>query len=100
MRVGVPTEIREEEYRVALTPAGTKELTSRGHEVLIQAGAGEGSFFVDEAYEAAGARIVPDAEELFSQAEFIVKVKEPLAREYVLLEPRHILFTFLHLAPD
>ena len=62
MRVGVPTEIREEEYRVALTPAGTKELTTRGHEVLVQRGAGEGSLFADEAYVAAGARIVPDAE--------------------------------------
>lgn len=100
MRVGVPTEIKEEEYRVALTPAGTKELTSRGHDVLVQQGAGEGSFFPDEAYKAAGARIVSDAEALFAQAEFIVKVKEPLRREYLLLEPRHILFTFLHLAPD
>jgi alanine dehydrogenase len=100
MRVGVPTEIKEEEYRVALTPAGTKELTSRGHEVLVQQGAGEGSLFSDGAYMAAGARIVPDAEALFAQAEFIVKVKEPLRREYLLLEPRHILFTFLHLAPD
>ncbi|MFH0915021.1 MAG: alanine dehydrogenase [bacterium] len=100
MRVGVPTEIREEEYRVALTPAGTKELTSRGHEVLVQHGAGEGSFFLDEAYVTAGAGIVPDAEALFAQAELIVKVKEPLQREYLLLEPRHILFTFLHLAPD
>ena len=80
MRVGVPTEIREEEYRVALTPAGTKELTTRGHEVLVQHGAGEGSFFSDEAYVAAGARIVPDAEAVFAQAELIVKVKEPLPR--------------------
>ncbi len=78
MRIGVPTEIREEEYRVALTPAGTKELTTRGHEVLVQHGAGEGSFFSDESYVAAGARIVPDAESLFVQAEMIVKVKEPL----------------------
>ncbi|OFW57185.1 MAG: alanine dehydrogenase [Actinobacteria bacterium RBG_16_64_13] len=100
MRVGVPTEIREEEYRVALTPAGTKELTSRGHEVLVQHGAGEGSFFPDEAYVAAGARIVPDAEALFAQADLIVKVKEPLREEYLRLTPRHVLFTYLHLAPD
>jgi alanine dehydrogenase len=100
MRVGVPTEIREEEYRVALTPAGTKELTSSGHEVLVQHGAGEGSFFPDEAYVGAGARIVPDAEALFAQADLIVKVKELLREEYLRLEPRHILFTYLHLAPD
>jgi alanine dehydrogenase len=100
MRVGVPTEIKEQEYRVALTPAGTKELTTRGHEVLVQRGAGEGSFFRDEAYVAAGARIVPDAEALFAQADLIVKVKEPLQNEYLRLEPRHTLFTFLHLAPD
>jgi alanine dehydrogenase len=100
MRIGVPTEIREEEYRVALTPAGTKELTTRGHDVLVQHGAGEGSFFSDESYVAAGARIVPDAESVFAQAEMIVKVKEPLPAEIKHLEPRHILFTYLHLAPD
>lgn len=100
MRVGVPTEIRQDEYRVALTPAGTKELASRGHDVLIQHGAGEGSFFPDEAYVAAGARIVPDAEAVFAQADLILKVKEPLSEEYARLEPRHTLFTYLHLAPD
>ena len=100
MRVGVPTEIREEEYRVALTPAGTKELTLRGHEVLVQQGAGEGSLIADEAYVAAGARIVADAESLFAQAELIVKVKEPLPSEISRLESRHVLFTYLHLAPD
>lgn len=100
MRVGVPTEIRQDEYRVALTPAGTKELTSRDHEVLIQHGAGEGSFFPDDAYVAAGARVVPDAEAVFDQADLVLKVKEPLREEYVRLEPRHTLFTYLHLAPD
>jgi len=100
MRVGVPTEIRQDEYRVALTPAGTRELVNRGHEVLVQRGAGEGSFFPDEAYRAAGARIVPDAETVFAEADLIVKVKEPLAEECKRLEPRHVLFTFLHLAPD
>jgi alanine dehydrogenase len=100
MKVGVPTEIREEEYRVALTPAGTKELSTRGHEVLVQRGAGEGSLISDDAYVAAGARIVPNAAAVFAQADMIVKVKEPLPREISLLEPRHILFTYLHLAPD
>jgi alanine dehydrogenase len=100
MRIGVPTEIREEEYRVALTPAGTKELKSAGHEVLVQRGAGAGSMLADEAYVAAGARVVPDADAVFAQADLIVKVKEPLREEYVKLEPRHILFTYLHLAPD
>ncbi len=100
MRVGVPTEIREEEYRVALTPAGTRELTSAGHEVLVQQGAGEGSMFPDEAYVGAGGRIVTDAEAVFAQADLILKVKEPLRDEYLRLEPRHILFTYLHLAPD
>jgi len=100
MRVGVPTEIREEEYRVALTPAGTKELTSRGHDVLVQHGAGDGSLFSDEAYVGAGARIVPDAEAVFAKSDMIVKVKEPLRQEYQRLEPRHVLLTYLHLAPD
>jgi alanine dehydrogenase len=100
MRIGVPTEIREEEYRVALTPAGTKELTARGHEVLVQQGAGAGSRFSDEAYVAAGARMVAEARLVFEQADLILKVKEPLPEEIRLLEPRHTLFTFLHLAPD
>lgn len=100
MRVGVPKEIREEEYRVALTPAGTKELTRRGHEVFVEQEAGRGSHLPDEAYVAAGARIVSDPIALFAQSDLIVKVKEPLAEEYRRLEPRHILFTFLHLAPD
>ena len=100
MRIGVPKEIRQDEYRVALTPAGTRELTRRGHEVVVQSGAGEGSLFSDEAYQAAGARIVPDADTVFAQADLIVKVKEPLEQEYRRLEPRHILFAYLHLAPD
>lgn len=100
MRVGVPREIKEEEYRVALTPAGTRELSNHGHEILVEQGAGEGSLFSDKAYVAAGARIVSDAAELFAQADLIVKVKEPLKQEYLRLEPRHVLFTYLHLAPD
>jgi alanine dehydrogenase len=100
MKVGCPTEIKTDEYRVGLTPAGVRELVEHGHEVLIQRGAGEGSAFEDAAYEAQGARIVPDAEAVFGEAEMVVKVKEPQAQEVALLEPRHTLFTYLHLAPD
>jgi len=100
MRVGVPKETREEEYRVALTPAGTRELTASGHEVVVETGAGGGSLFTDEAYIAAGARIVGDAGAVFTDSDLIVKVKEPLPDEYRRLERRHVLFTFLHLAPD
>ncbi|HEX4804755.1 MAG TPA: alanine dehydrogenase [Conexibacter sp.] len=96
--IGVPTEIKTDEYRVALTPSGVRELTDRGHEVLVQAGAGLGSAIPDEAYAAQGARIVPDAERVFAGAELIVKVKEPQPGEVALLEPRHTLFTYLHLA--
>jgi alanine dehydrogenase len=100
VRVGVPTEIKTDEYRVALTPAGVRELAEHGHEVLVQKGAGEGSAIEDPQYEAQGARILPDAEAVFAEAEMIVKVKEPQAPEVALLEPRHTLFTYLHLAPD
>src|SRR5215213_5405434 len=100
MKVGCPTEIKTDEYRVGLTPAGVRELTEHGHEVLIQRGAGEGSALEDAAYEAQGARILPDAEAVFAQADMIVKVKEPQPQEVALLEPRHTLFTYLHLAPD
>jgi alanine dehydrogenase len=99
MRVGVPTEIKEDEYRVALTPAGARELTEHGHEVLIQAGAGEGSALPDEAYESQGARILHDAPAVFEAAELILGVKEPQPNEVELLRPEHILFTYLHLAP-
>src|SRR5919112_2503579 len=100
MRVGCPTEIKTDEYRVGLTPAGVRELTEHGHEVLVQRGAGEGSAIEDAAYEAQGARILPDAEAVFGEAEMIVKVKEPQPGEVAMLEPRHVLFTYLHLAPD
>src|SRR5712671_2702476 len=100
MRVGVPTEIKADEYRVALTPAGVRELTARGNEVLVQAGAGEGSAISDGDYAAQGARLVPDAEAVFAAADVVVKVKEPQPVEVDLLEPRHVLFTYLHLAPD
>jgi alanine dehydrogenase len=100
VKVGVPTEIKADEYRVALTPSGVRELTDRGHSVCIEAGAGEGSAIPDEHYVAQGATIVPDAEAVFAEAELIVKVKEPQPDEVARLQPRHTLFTYLHLAPD
>jgi alanine dehydrogenase len=100
MRVGVPTEIKTDEYRVALTPAGVRELVDAGHEVFVQKGAGEGSAILDDAYVEQGATILPDADAVFEQAEMIVKVKEPQPVEVARLRPHHILFTYLHLAPD
>jgi alanine dehydrogenase len=100
MKVGVPTEVKVDEYRVALTPAGVRELTDAGHEVCVQSGAGLGSGLEDQAYAAQGAVVVPDADELFGAAELIVKVKEPQPEEIARLEPRHTLFTYLHLAAD
>jgi alanine dehydrogenase len=100
MRIGVPTEIKTDEYRVALTPAGVRELVDNGHEVLVQAGAGVGSAIPDSEYVDQGAEIAPDAAAVFAGADMIVKVKEPQPSEVALLEPRHILFTYLHLAPD
>jgi alanine dehydrogenase len=100
MKVGVPTEVKTDEYRVALTPAGVRELVDAGHEVFVQSGAGDGSAILDEAYMAQGAKIVPDADALFAEATLIVKVKEPQPAEVARLEPRHTLFTYLHLAAD
>ncbi|MGI8921848.1 MAG: alanine dehydrogenase [Solirubrobacteraceae bacterium] len=100
MKVGVPTEIKPDEYRVALTPAGVRELSDAGHEVIIQAGAGLGSAIDDAHYTAQGARIAPDAGAVFGEAEMIVKVKEPQPSEVGLLRPGHLLFTYLHLAAD
>ena len=100
MKVGVPTEIKTDEYRVSLTPAGVRELADRGHEVLIQSGAGVGSTIPDEEYTAQGARIVPDAQSVFDEAEMILGVKEPQPVEVEMLSPDHLLFTYLHLAPD
>ena len=99
MKVGVPTEIKTDEYRVALTPAGVRELVEHGHEVFIQAGAGEGSAISDAEYTSQGAKILPDAAAVFAEVDMIVKVKEPQAVEVAMLEPRHTLFTYLHLAP-
>ncbi len=100
MRVGVPTEIKNNEYRVGLTPAAVAELTRAGHEVVVQTGAGLGVDFADAAYESAGATILPDAPAVFAAADMIVKVKEPQASEIAMLRPDHLLFTYLHLAAD
>ena len=100
MKVGVPTEIKVDEYRVALTPAGVRELVDAGHEVHVQRGAGLGSAITDEQYVAQGATILPDAQAVFAESEMIVKVKEPQSSEVAMLEPRHLLFTYLHLAAD
>jgi alanine dehydrogenase len=100
MIIGVPREIKDSENRVALTPAGAEELTRRGHQVLVEAGAGSGSGIFDEEYEIAGAEVVPDNASLIETADMIVKVKEPLPSEYELLRPGQILFTYLHLAAE
>ncbi len=100
MIVGVPSEVKPDEYRVALTPAGVRELVDAGHQVLVQSGAGAGSALMDEAFAAQGASIVPDAAAVFEGAELIVKVKEPQPSEVSMLESRHTLFTYLHLAAD
>jgi alanine dehydrogenase len=99
VRIGVPTEVKDDEYRVALTPAGARELGEHGHEVLIETQAGEGSAIADAAYEAQGVRIVPDAETIWAEADLVLKVKEPGLSEGELLRPETTLFTFLHLAP-
>ncbi len=100
MKVGVPKEIKNHEYRVGLVPASVRELTQHGHEVFVESTAGHGIGVDDSDFEAAGARILPDAEQIFATAEMIVKVKEPQAVERAMLQEHHILFTYLHLAPD
>ena len=100
MKVGVPTEIKPDEYRVALTPAGVRELVDAGHEVVVQSGAGLGSAITDDDYTAQGAMILPDADAVFEEATLILKVKEPQPIEVARLAPRHTLFTYLHLAAD
>jgi alanine dehydrogenase len=100
MRIGVPTEIKADEYRVGLTPPGVRELTERGHDVIIQRGAGEGSAIDDRDFERQGASLTPDADAVFSSADAIIKVKEPQPHEVHILRPGQILFTYLHLAPD
>jgi alanine dehydrogenase len=98
VRVGIPTEIKNNEYRVAITPAGVSELVRRGHEVLIQTGAGDGSAISDTDFTAAGAQIVDTADEVWAQADLLLKVKEPIEAEYGLLRKGQVLFTYLHLA--
>lgn len=98
MLVGVPTEIKNNEYRVAITPAGVAELTRRGHDVVIQAGAGDGSAISDNDFKAAGAQIVATAEQVWAEADLLLKVKEPIEAEYARLRKGQTLFTYLHLA--
>ena len=98
MIIGIPREIKDHEYRVALTPRGAASLATAGHRVLVQRGAGEGSGFSDDEYASSGAELVPTPEEIYSDAEMVVKVKEPLVSEFPLLKPGLVLFTYLHLA--
>jgi alanine dehydrogenase len=100
MKIGVVKEIKPAERRVALTPAGALELTSLGGEVMVEAGAGIGSGFSDDAYKVAGAEIVPDAAEVWQRSELLLKVKEPIEPEYPLMHADLTMFTYLHLAPD
>jgi len=99
LKIGVAKEIKSDEYRVALTPAGARELGQRGHDVIVETGAGEGSSFTDAAYEAAGARIA-SVEEVWAEAELLLKVKEPIEPEYGRLREGLVLFTYLHIAAD
>jgi alanine dehydrogenase len=98
--VGIPREIKPDEYRVAITPAGVREMAEHGHRVLIETGAGEGSALADAEFEAQGARIATDASAVFGEAEMVLKVKEPQPLEIEMLRPGQLLFTYLHLAPD
>lgn len=100
MHIGIPKEIKNQEYRVSLTPASVRELWSHGHDVLVETGAGAGIGCSDEAYEAAGAEIAPHAAAVYAESDLIVKVKEPQPPELKLLREGQILFTYLHLAPD
>ena len=98
MKIGVPRELKIHEYRVAMTPAGVLELTRRGHDVIVERGAGAGCAFPDETYLAAGARIAPLADAVWAQAQLVLKVKEPVPEEYHRMRKGQILFTYLHLA--
>ncbi len=100
MIIGLPKEIKNNEYRVGLTPGGVHSLTAEGHQVLVQTAAGVGSGFEDADYEKAGALVLSDKEELFCRSDLIVKVKEPLEQEYALFRPGQALYTYLHLAPN
>jgi alanine dehydrogenase len=98
MRIGVPSEVKSHEYRVAITPAGVNEFTRHGHEVIVESGAGAGSSIADDEFVAAGAKIGASHEEVWQQAELILKVKEPIPIEYDRMQPGQVLFTYLHLA--
>src|SRR5947208_4367248 len=98
--IGVPKEIKTDEYRVAMIPVGVEELTRCGHKVLIQAGAGQGSGISDEQYAANGAEIVADAAEVWRRADLVVEAKEPLPEEWPLLRPGQPVFTYFHFAAD
>ena len=98
MKVGIPREIKNHEYRVAISPAGVHELVGRGHEVVIETGAGVGSSFSDEDFKAAGAQILGSADQVWTDADLLLKVKEPIAEEYSRLRKDQVLFTYLHLA--
>ncbi|GDY32212.1 alanine dehydrogenase [Gandjariella thermophila] len=100
MRIAVPREIKNHEYRVALTPAGVHELTSRGHQVFVEADAGAGSAIPDEEYLGAGAKVLPHADDVWAEGDLVLKVKEPIAEEYPRLRRDQVLFTYLHLAAD
>jgi alanine dehydrogenase len=98
--VGIPKEVKDNEFRVAATPEGVRELTRAGHDVVVEAGAGIGSSLPDEEFEAAGAKVLPDADAVFDAADMIVKVKEPQPQEYERFREGQLLFTYLHLAAD
>ena len=100
MIIGVPKEIKNNENRVAVTPAGVRELVAHGHEVYVQATAGEGTGFSDDEYRAAGATMLPTIEEVYAKAEMIIKVKEPIEPEYKLVRPGQVVFTYFHFASD
>src|SRR5258708_13385716 len=99
MRIGVPTEIKNNEYRVGMTPSGAQDLTSDGHKVYVQSGAGSGSGFADDEYAAAGATILSTADPVYEQAEMIVKVKEPADADLARPNEAHLPSTYLHIAP-
>jgi len=100
VKVGVPKEVKNHEYRVAITPIGVHELTAHGHDVYVQKDAGVGSQIEDSAYESAGAKILDSADEVWGNAEMVLKVKEPIAEEYPRMHEGLTLFTYLHLAAD
>ena len=100
MKIGVPKEIKNNENRVGLTPAGVKELVQHGHDLFVQHTAGDGSGFADDEYVLAGATILPTIEDVYATADMIVKVKEPIAPEYPLVRKGQVLFTYFHFASD